>query len=157
MTEPRRAPRLVVNAPAVIESIGQASMQLHPNLARVFRRVEADKSSVGTKFPAMIRDLSTNGAFVSGAPLPLLSRVALKFELKGVGTVDAIGWVLWQRMDDCEVPIPKMEGPGFTPSPGGGTSTLLPKGFGVLFEAIPMETRNAIAALVARMDPRSGQ
>ena len=138
MSEPRRAPRLVVNAPAVIESIGQASMQLHPNLARVFRRVDADKSSVGTKFPAMIRDLSTNGAFVSGAPLPLLSRVALKFELKGVGTVDAIGWVLWQRMDDCEVP-------------NADASSMLPKGFGVLFEAIPMETRTAIAALVSRI------
>ena len=113
-------------------------MQLHPNLARVFRRVDADKSSVGTKFPAMIRDLSTNGAFVSGAPLPLLSRVALKFELKGVGTVDAIGWVLWQRMDDCEVP-------------NADASSVLPKGFGVLFEAIPMETRTAIAALVSRI------
>jgi hypothetical protein len=138
MSEPRRAQRLVVNAPAVIESIGQASMQLHPNLARVFRRVDADKSSVGTKFPAMIRDLSTNGAFVSGAPLPLLSRVALKFELKGVGTVDAIGWVLWQRMDDCEVP-------------NADVNATLPKGFGVLFEAIPMETRTAIAALVSRI------
>lgn len=138
MTEPRRAPRLVVNAPAVIESIGQASMQLHPNLQRVFRRVDADKSSVGTKFPAMIRDLSTNGAFVSGSPLPLLSRVALKFELKSVGTVDAIGWVLWQRMDDCEVP-------------NADASATLPKGFGVLFEAIPMETRTAIAALVSRI------
>jgi len=138
MSEPHRAPHLVVNAPAVIESIGQASMQLHPNLARVFRRVDADKSSVGTKFPAMIRDLSTNGAFVSGAPLPLLSRVALKFELKGVGTVDAIGWVLWQRMDDCEVPY-------------ADASSTLPKGFGVLFEAIPMETRTAIAALVSRI------
>jgi hypothetical protein len=138
MSEPRRAPRLVVNAPAVIESIGQASMQLHPNLARVFRRVDADKSSVGTKFPAIIRDLSTNGAFVSGSPLPLLSRVALKFELKGVGTVDAIGWVLWQRMDDCEVP-------------NADANATLPKGFGVLFEAIPMETRTAIAALVSRI------
>jgi len=113
-------------------------MQLHPNLARVFRRVDADKSSVGTKFPAMIRDLSTNGAFVSGAPLPLMARVAIKFELKSVGTVDAIGWVLWQRMDDCEVPGPD----GNTP---------LPKGFGVLFEAIPLETRAAIAALVSRI------
>lgn len=138
MSEPRRAPRLVVNAPAVIESIGQAAMQLHPNLARVFRRVDADKSSVGTKFPAIIRDLSTNGAFVSGSPLPLLSRVALKFELKGVGTVDAIGWVLWQRMDDCEVP-------------NADANATLPKGFGVLFEAIPMETRSAIAALVSRI------
>ena len=111
-------------------------MQLHPNLARVFRRVDADKSSIGSKFPAVVRDLSTNGAFISGAPLPLLSRVAIKFDVKGVGMIDAIGWVLWQRMDDCEVPA------------GNGT-TSLPKGFGVLFEAIPMETRAAIAALVS--------
>jgi hypothetical protein len=142
----RRAQRLVVNAPCVIESIGQAAMQLHPNLARVFRRVEADKSSVGTKFPAMIRDLSTNGAFVSGAPLPLLSRVAIKFELRGVGTVDAIGWVLWQRMDDCDVPA-------VDPQLTRERSSSLPKGFGVLFEAIPMETRAAIAALVSRTAP----
>lgn len=113
-------------------------MQLHPNLARVFRRVDADRSSIGTKFPAVVRDLSTNGAFVAGQPLPLLSRVAIKFDVKGVGTIDAIGWVLWQRMDDCEVPSAK------------GTAAL-PKGFGVLFEAIPMETRAAIAQLVASM------
>ena len=138
MSESRRAPRLIVNAPAVVESIGQGPMQLHPNLARVFRRVEADRSSIGTKFPAVVRDLSTNGAFISGTPLPLLSRVAIKFDVKGVGTVDAIGWVLWQRMDDCEVPT-------------SGGSTELPKGFGVLFEAIPMETRSAIANLVSSM------
>jgi hypothetical protein len=128
----------VINAPAVVESIGQGPMQLHPNLAKVFRRVDADRSAIGTKFPAVVRDLSTNGAFISGAPLPLLSRVALKFDLKGVGMVDAVGWVLWQRMDDCEVP-----------SPNGASQ--LPKGFGVLFEAIPMETRNAIAQLVNSM------
>ena len=138
MSEARRAPRLVVNAPAVIESIGQSSMQLHPNLAKVFRRVDADKSKIGTKFPAVVRDLSTNGAFISGTPLPLLSRVALKFDVKGVGNIDAIGWVLWQRTDDCDVPA----------STGNAT---LPKGFGVLFEAIPMETRAAIAALVNKM------
>jgi hypothetical protein len=137
-SEARRAPRLVVNAPAVIESIGQAPMQLHPNLARVFRRVDADRSSIGSKFPAVVRDLSTNGAFISGAPLPLLARVAIKFDVKRVGVVDAIGWVLWQRMDDCELP-------------GAKTPTTLPKGFGVLFEAIPMETRAAIAALVSSM------
>ncbi len=134
MSDVRRAPRLVVNAPAVVESIGQASMALHPNLARVFKRVDADKSAIGAKFPAVVRDLSTNGAFISGDPLPLLSRVALKFEVRGVGTVDAIGWVLWQRTDDCEV-----------------QATTLPRGFGVLFEAIPMETRAAIAALVHKM------
>ncbi len=135
MADARRAPRLVVNAPAVIESIGQNAMSLHPNLAKVFKRVDADRSSLGTKFPAVIRDLSTNGAFISGVPLPLLSRVAIKFDVKGVGNIDAIGWVLWQRTDDCDVPA-------------GPSSVALPKGFGVLFEAIPMETRAAIAALV---------
>ncbi len=134
-SEARRAPRLVVNAPVVIESIGQAPMQLHPNLARVFRRVEADASTVGTRLQAVVRDLSTNGAFIEGGPLPLLSRVALKFDVKRVGTVEAIGWVLWQRTNDCELP-------------GATAATSLPKGFGVLFEAIPMETRAAIAQLV---------
>lgn len=138
MTDARRAPRLVVNAPAFVESIGQVGMQLHPNLAKVFRRVDADKSAIGTKFPAVVRDLSTNGAFISGITLPLLARVAIKFDVKGVGNVDAIGWVLWQRTEDCEVP-------------GSTSSTTLPKGFGVLFEAIPMETRAAIAALVNKM------
>ena len=137
-SEHRRAARLVVNAPAIVESIGQPMMQLHPNLAAVFRRVDADRSSIGTKFPAVVRDLSTNGAFVCGAPLPLLARVAIKFDLKGVGTIDTVGWVLWQRTEDCELP-------------GQKTATTLPKGFGVLFEAIPMETRAAIAALVAQI------
>jgi hypothetical protein len=137
MSELRRAARLVINAPAIVESIGQGAMQLHPNLAAVFRRVDADTSTIGKRFPAVVRDLSTNGAFISGPPLPLLSRVAVKFEIKGVGGVDAVGWVLWQRASDCELPMP--------------TGTIkLPRGFGVLFESIPLEIRSAIAALVAR-------
>ena len=137
MPELRRAARLVINAPAIVESIGQGPIQLHPNLAAVFRRVDADVTTLGQRFPAVVRDLSTNGAFISGAPLPLLARVAVKFELKGVGPVDAVGWVLWQRASDCELPAPS------------GTITL-PKGFGVLFESIPLEIRAAIANLVAR-------
>ncbi len=137
MSELRRAARLVINAPAIVESIGQGPMQLHPNLAAVFRRVDADASTLGMRFPAVVRDLSTNGAFISGAPLPLLARVAVKFEIKGIGPVDAVGWVLWQRAEDCILPTPT------------GNITL-PKGFGVLFESIPLEIRSAIAALVAR-------
>lgn len=137
MTEQRRAARLVVNAPVVVESIGQVAMTLHPSLAQVFRRVEADQTTVGKRFPAVVRDLSTNGAFISGPTLPLLSRVALKFELRAIGPIDAVGWVLWQRTDDCELPTPDGR-------------AQLPKGFGVLFESIPLETRAAIAALVAR-------
>jgi hypothetical protein len=137
MSELRRAARLVINAPAIVESIGQGAMQLHPNLAAVFRRVDADTSTLGMRFPAVVRDLSTNGAFISGAPLPLLARVAVKFEIKNIGAVDAVGWVLWQRAEDCTLPM------------GTGTITL-PKGFGVLFESIPLEIRTAIATLVAR-------
>jgi hypothetical protein len=138
MSELRRAARLVVNAPAVVESIGQVPMYLHPNLQAVFRRVEADHSTLGKRFPAVIRDLSTNGAFISGMTLPLLARVAIKFEIRGIGAVDAVGWVLWQRTADCELP-----------NESGGTS-VLPRGFGVLFESIPLETRAAIAAFVSR-------
>jgi hypothetical protein len=137
MSELRRAARLVINAPAIVESIGQSVMQLHPNLAAVFRRVDADATTVGHRFPAVVRDLSTNGAFISGPALPLLTRVAVKFEIRGIGPVDAIGWVLWQRTQECELP-----------SPTG--SITLPRGFGVLFESIPLEIRSAIAVLVAR-------
>jgi len=136
--ENRRAQRLVVNAPAVCESIGQVPMSLHPNLAAVFRRVEADATLVGKRFPAVVRDLSTNGVFVSGPTIPLLSRVALKFDVQGVGTIDAVGWVLWQRTADCELPTQQ------------GDPAVLPKGFGVLFEAIPLDVRAAIAALVGK-------
>ncbi|HEX3757802.1 MAG TPA: PilZ domain-containing protein [Kofleriaceae bacterium] len=137
MSELRRAARLVVNVPAIVESIGQGPMHLHPNLAAVFRRVQADATTVGKRFPAVVRDLSTNGAFISATPLPLLSRVAVKFELKAIGQVDAVGWVLWQRAEDCELPA-------------AAGMVMLPKGFGVLFESIPLEIRSAIAALVAR-------
>jgi len=133
----RRAARLVVNAPAVVESIGQVPMFLHPNLQAVFRRVDADTSTLGKRFPAVVRDLSTNGAFITGAPLPLLARVALKFEVRGIGPIDAVGWVLWQRMNDCELPAE-------------GGMTTLPKGFGILFESIPLETRAAIASMVTK-------
>jgi hypothetical protein len=85
-----------------------------------------------------VRDLSTNGAFISGMSLPLLTRVAMRFDIVGIGAIDAVGWVLWQRTDDCELPGPSDQ------------TLTLPKGFGVLFESIPLETRSAIAALVQR-------
>ena len=138
MAEHRRAARLVVNAPAVVESIGQVAMTLHPNLAAVFKRVEADGTTVGQRFPAMVRDLSTNGAFIAAPPLPLLSRVAVKFEVRSVGTIDAVGWVMWQRTADCELP-----------RDSGNVG--LPRGFGVMFESVPLEIRAAIAALVGKL------
>ena len=133
----RRAPRLVVNAPAVVESIGQAPMQLHPNLAQVFRRVDADRSTIGTKFPAVVRDLSTNGAFISGAPLPLLvaRRAQVRRQAASARSTRSAGCCGSARTTaSCRA---------------AGAARTLPKGFGVLFEAIPLETRAAIAALVS--------
>jgi len=134
----RRARRVIVNAPAVVESIGQPGVTLHPNLAAVYSRVSADTNSVGKKFPGVIRDLSTNGAFIAGQALPLLSRVAVRFEIEGAGSIEVIGWVLWRRDADCNVP-------GST-----GEPLPLPQGIGILFEAIPLEARNAIARIVGK-------
>ena len=134
----RRARRIVVNAPAVVESIGQPSVDLHPNLAAVYSRITADAASVGKRFPGVVRDLSTNGAFIAGEALPLLSRVAVRFDIDGTGAVDAIGWVLWRRDRDCEVPG------------ASGEALPLPRGIGILFEAIPLDARNAIARLVGK-------
>jgi hypothetical protein len=134
----RRARRIVVNAPAVVESIGQPDVELHPNLAAVYSRIDADRGSVGMRFPGVVRDLSTNGAFIAGEALPLLSRVAVRFDVEGAGAIDVIGWVLWRRDGDCEVPG------------ASGDSLPLPGGIGILFEAIPLEARNAIARLVAK-------
>lgn len=69
--------------------------------------------------------------------MPLMSRVALHFEVREVGRIDAIGWVMWRRDADCKVPS------------GSGEPVTLPKGFGVLFEAVPLEVRQAIANLKA--------
>ena len=60
--EKRRALRVQLNAPTVIEPIGQPEVALHENLEKVYRRVAASKDRVGDKIPGVVRDLSTNGA-----------------------------------------------------------------------------------------------
>ncbi len=136
--EKRRALRIQLNVPTLIESIGQQEMALHENLEKVYERVTADKDRVGEKFPGVIRDLSTNGAFIAGEPLPLLSRVAFTFPLEGFGQVEVLAWTLWRRHEDCEIPRE------------GKDPAVLPKGFGVLFEAIPLDARLAIQNMVTR-------
>ncbi len=136
-SELRRARRVVLNAPAIIEPVGQGGVDLHPTLAAVYSRVEASREAVGQRFPGVVRDLPTNGAFIAGPALPLLSRVAVRFEFEG-HAIDAIGWVLWRRERDCEVPG------------AAGELLPLPGGIGILFEAIPLDARNAIARLVHR-------
>ena len=134
--ERRHAPRVNVNIPTLVEVIGQRELQLHPNLAAVYERVTPSLEHVGKKFPGVLRDLSTNGAFISGAALPLLSRLAFTFPLDGHGQVEVLGWVMWRRKADCELPRE------------GGGETRLAAGFGVLFEAIPLDARMAISKRV---------
>ncbi|MBE7453764.1 MAG: hypothetical protein HS111_34330 [Kofleriaceae bacterium] len=133
--EHRRARRVAVNLPAVVESIGQPEVTLHPAVAAVYRRVDPDVSALGRTQPGFIRDLSTNGAFIGCEPLPLLSRVRVGFELPSYGAVEAVGWVLWGREADCEVPDAL------------GDPVPLPRGIGVLFEAMPLEARQIVARM----------
>lgn len=137
MADHRRARRLLLNQPTVIEVVGQPAMELPPQVAQVYQRVESDRSAVGRRFPGIVRDLSTNGCFVATEPVPLLSRLALQFEFDG-RQVDAIGWVLWRRDADCEV------------TSATGEQVMLPRGIGVLFESLALEARVAIARAVDR-------
>ena len=137
--ERRHAPRVNVNIPTLVEVIGQRELQLHPNLAAVYERVESSLENVGKKFPGVLRDLSTNGAFISGAAL--LARLAFTFPLDGHGQVEVLGWVMWRRKADCEIP-----------REGGGVLKLA-AGFGVLFEAIPLDARLAISKRVSGQGP----
>lgn len=132
----RRARRITVNVPTTVKVVGQTEIKLHEVLASVYERVVPPADRAGESFPAMVRDLSTNGAFISGDPLPLLARVAFSFPLEGYGQVEALGWTLWRRSEDVEIERP--DGPAIT----------LPRGFGVLFEAIPLDARIKIHQLV---------
>lgn len=133
--EQRRARRVAVSLPAVVEAIGQPPVSLHPTVAAVYQRVEADQSAVGRSGPGIVRDLSTNGAFIACEPLPLLSRVKVGFELPQFGSVEALGWVLWARSRDCEI------------SDALGDPVPLPRGVGLLFESLSIEARVHIAKL----------
>lgn len=134
--EKRQAARATVNIPTVVEVIGQREQALHPAIAAVYERVKHPTEHVGKKFPAVLRDLSSNGAFISGPVLPLLSRVAFTFPLEGHGQVECLGWVLWRRSAACEVPR------------DGDEPLRLPAGIGLLFESIPLESRQFINRLV---------
>jgi hypothetical protein len=135
--ENRRALRLVMEAPIAFESIGQPELELDPALERIYQRVEAAHERRGHRLSGVLRDLSTNGAFVAGEPLPLLSRLLMRFSVEELA-VEAIGWVLWRRLEDCEA------------ARGAGTPLVLPRGFGVLFESISLDARLRIDKMVRR-------
>ena len=135
--ENRRALRLLLDVPIAVESIGQPELELDPALETIYQRVEAAHQRRGHRVAGALRDLSTNGAFVAADPLPLLSRVLLRFTIDDLA-VEAIGWILWRRTDDCEI------------ARAGADPLFLPRGFGVLFESIALEARLRIDEMVKR-------
>lgn len=140
--ENRRALRLIVDIPTVVHSIGQSDLMLSSGLERIYERVAAAQEGRGQTLSGVVRDLSINGAFVAAEPLPLLSRVALGFALHDL-QVEAIGWILWRRLEDCDI------------TREGLPQTVLSRGFGVLFEAIPMDARLLIHEMVNRAPRRA--
>ncbi|MBK9031748.1 MAG: hypothetical protein IPL61_10555 [Myxococcales bacterium] len=133
--ELRRARRVAVSLPALVESIAQPEVALHPTVQAVYQRIDADRTSLGYSGPGIVRDLSTNGAFIACEPLPLLARVRVGFELPHYGAVEAVGWVLWIRTRDCEI------------ADALGDAVPLPRGIGLLFESLAIEARVHIAKL----------
>jgi hypothetical protein len=133
--ERRRARRLLVEVPTTVECLAAPPVPVSAALAAVYQRVEPDITQAGRAIAGVVRDLSTNGAFVAGEPLPLLSRVAFRFTVPQLGPVEALGWIMWRRTDDVTLD-----------RPGGGVT--LPRGFGVLFEAVPLDARLGIHRLL---------
>jgi hypothetical protein len=133
----RREARMAVSWPVIVEKIADRVQRLSPELEAVYERVKADGSEVGKLFKARIHDVSMNGVFVEAEALPLLSRVAMMFNVPGFRMVEAIGWVLWRRRAPCTVEDEhrKVE---------------LPAGFGVMIEWMSLESRLEIARRIAR-------
>jgi hypothetical protein len=133
----RRDARLAVAWPVAFEQTAELEQTLAPELARVYERVTADKSELGRRIRGTLRDLSVNGAFIEGEPLPLMSRVVMIVDVPGFRQVEAVGWVLWRRREACTAV-----------GPGGAPLTLGP-GFGMIFEWISFDARVEIARRVA--------
>jgi hypothetical protein len=133
----RRDARIEVAWNVACEKTVEIEQALQPALARVYERVHADESDKGKRFAATLRDLSVNGAFLEGEPLPLLSRVVMAIEVPSFRSVEAVGWVLWRRTAPCTVTRPT------------GAPVTLGAGFGVVFEWISLEARLEIARRVA--------
>lgn len=134
----RRDARLHVDWVATCEKIVEIEQKLDPKLAAVYERVHADPTGVGHRVQARVRDISVNGAFIAGEPLPLLSRVALIIEVPDFRHVEAVGWVLWRRTAPC------------TLNASNGTPVELEAGFGIIFEWASLESRLEIARRVAQ-------
>jgi hypothetical protein len=135
---PRREARIGVTWKVAVEKLGEREQKLPPGLADVYERVKADNTSVGTRHQLTIKDVSMNGAFIEGETMPLLSRVAMVFEVPEFRKVEAVGWVMWRRKAACTI------------EREDGQKLELGPGFGVLFEWLSLESRLEIARRIAR-------
>lgn len=133
----RRDARLEVAWNVACEKTVEIEQALPKSLAAVYERVHADQSDKGKRFAATLRDLSVNGAFLEGEPLPLLSRVVMVIDVPSFRQVEAVGWVLWRRTAPCTI------------ARASGAPVTLGAGFGVVFEWISLEARLEIARRVA--------
>ncbi|GAB4566208.1 MAG: hypothetical protein Tsb0020_17720 [Haliangiales bacterium] len=129
--EKRRARRVLLNVPTLIRTLAPdpSDGAFDPEQRSERSRSIAERAC---EFPATVRDISINGAFIAGQVLPLLTRVSFRFELRGYGTIDAHGRAMWCRDSDARA------------ISGDDRGLLLPRGFGVLFEAISLDDRAAI-------------
>jgi hypothetical protein len=134
----RRDARITVDWSVVAEKIHEIDQKLPPPLAKVYERVTADPTDLGKRLTLHVRDISVNGAFIEGEALPLLSRVAMVFDVPGFRRVEAVGWVLWRRKDKCTIE-------------SDGKKVELGAGFGVVFEWISLDARLEIARRVAKL------
>jgi hypothetical protein len=130
--ERRKAIRLKVDCPTVVEAVAAIDMPLPASLAAVYERVQPAADYIGKPTPFVLRDLSTNGAFLEGPALPLLSRVKFVFALENFGEVKVIGWTMWRRRTTCMVP-------------GKAGPVELLSGVGVLFESMDLDARVEIS------------
>jgi len=134
---PRREARITVGWKVTVEKLSERSHKLPEALQAVYERVKVDGSDVGKRAQLTIRDVSMNGAFLEGEPLPLLSRVAMVWNVPDFRKVEAVGLVMWRRKEACTVEH-------------NGKSVELPSGFGVLFEWMSLESRLEIVRRIAR-------
>jgi hypothetical protein len=128
----RRARRLKVEIPTAVEAISAEELPMSAELQAVYERVAPARDYLGRRTLFTVRDVSSNGAFLEGPPLSLLSRVRFKLPFGEGRESDVVGWVMWRRTAPCRI-----DGPY-------GKVQLEP-GIGVLFEAFPLDVRLEIA------------
>lgn len=128
----RQAARLRVEIPTLVEAIPANSQKLPTGLSAVYERVEPATDYLGKQTMFTVRDVSSNGAFLEGPPLALLSRIRFTLPFGTAEEPVAIGWVMWRRTAPCIVD-------------GVHGAVKLEPGIGVLFESFPLDVRIEIA------------